>query len=80
MKKIVTVIFGALLYSVGAAGEEDYTQKLRAALPEFEMPPAWVTNHEPFRIIGNLYGVGGQDLAAYFIPSDAGHILINTAA
>ena len=56
MKKIVTVIFSALLYSVGAVGEEDYTQKLRAALPEFEMPPAWVTNHEPFRIIGNLYG------------------------
>ena len=52
--------------SVGAVGEEDYTQKLRAALPEFEMPPAWVTNHEPFQIIGNLYGVGGQDLAGYF--------------
>lgn len=80
MKKIVTVIFCSLLYSVGAVGEEDYTQKLRAALPEFEMPPAWVTNHEPFRIIGNLYGVGGQDLAVYFIASDAGHILINTAA
>ena len=80
MKKIVTVIFSALLYSVSAVGEEDYTQKLRAALPEFEMPPAWVTNHEPFRIVGNLYGVGGQDLAVYFISSDAGHILINTAA
>ena len=80
MKRIVTVIFSTLLYSVGAAGEDDYAQKLRATLPELKMPPAWVTNHEPFQIIGNLYGVGGQDLAVYFIASDAGHILINTAA
>jgi metallo-beta-lactamase class B len=32
-----------------------------------------------FRIIGNLYAVGGSELNAFLITSDEGHILINTA-
>jgi metallo-beta-lactamase class B len=31
-----------------------------------------------FRVIGNLYSVGGSDLSVFLITSDAGHILINT--
>ena len=79
MKKSLP-LFLALYFTQLARSEKKTTPKNYGALPEFEMPPAWVTNHEPFRIVGNLYGVGGQDLAVYFIPSDAGHILINTAA
>ena len=42
------------------------------------MPSQWLQTHPAFRVIGNLYGVGGVDLASYLITSDDGHILINT--
>ena len=77
--KLVTVAF--LLVSSQIIGEPGkYSKNLEAAFPDFQMPKAWMSNHEPFRIIGNLYGVGGQDLSVYLITSDDGHILINTAA
>lgn len=34
---------------------------------------------KPFRIIGNIYYVGTNDLACYLITSPGGHILIDTA-
>ena len=42
-----------------------------------EAHPEWTTNHAPFRILGNLYYVGSQDLAAYLITTPQGNILIN---
>jgi metallo-beta-lactamase class B len=41
-------------------------------------PPDWTTPHEPFRIVGNVYYVGGKDLASYLITTPEGHILINS--
>ena len=38
----------------------------------------WVRPHVPFRIIGNVYWVGGDDLSTYLITTSQGHILINT--
>jgi len=38
----------------------------------------WTTNHPPFRIAGNLYYVGSDDLAAYLVTTPQGNILINT--
>ncbi|WP_158941447.1 subclass B3 metallo-beta-lactamase [Granulicella sp. S190] len=40
--------------------------------------PKWTTNHEPFRVIGNVYYVGSKDLASYLITTPQGHILINS--
>ena len=40
--------------------------------------PDWTTNHVPFRIAGNLYYVGSQDLAAYLVVTPSGDILINS--
>jgi metallo-beta-lactamase class B len=40
--------------------------------------PAWTTPITPFRIAGNLYYVGSQDLAAYLIVTPEGDILINS--
>lgn len=42
------------------------------------MNPAWTRPHPPFRIAGNLYYVGSQDLASYLISTPAGLILINS--
>ena len=39
--------------------------------------PEWRKNHAPFRIIGNLYYVGSEDLAAYLVTTPQGHILLN---
>ena len=39
---------------------------------------AWTTPLPPFRIAGNLFYVGSQDLAAYLIVTPKGHILINS--
>src|SRR5258707_1420314 len=40
--------------------------------------PEWTTNHAPFRVIGNVYYVGSQDLASYLITTPQGLILINS--
>jgi metallo-beta-lactamase class B len=40
--------------------------------------PTWVKPFPPFRIIGNLYYTGSQDLAAYLIVTPQGNILINS--
>ena len=61
-----------------ATSSVNYNERLKDALPGFEMPSQWLQTHPAFRVIGNLYGVGGVDLASYLITSDDGHILINT--
>ena len=40
--------------------------------------PDWVRPFPPFRMIGNVYWVGGYDLSTYLITTSQGHILINT--
>ncbi len=40
--------------------------------------PAWTRAFPPFRIAGNLYYVGSEDLAAYLIVTPQGDILINS--
>lgn len=40
--------------------------------------PEWTRPHAPFRIAGNLYYVGSEDLASYLIVTPKGMILINS--
>jgi len=44
-----------------------------------QMDPAWTHPFPPFRIAGNLYYVGTQDLASYLIATPRGLILINSS-
>ena len=44
-----------------------------------QSPPEWLTPIAPFRIAGNLYYVGSQDLASYLIVTPHGNILINSS-
>jgi metallo-beta-lactamase class B len=44
-----------------------------------QMNPDWTTPIAPFRIAGNLYYVGGKDLASYLIVTPKGDILINSS-
>jgi metallo-beta-lactamase class B len=41
--------------------------------------PAWTRPFPPFRIAGNLYYVGSEDLASYLIVTPQGNILINSS-
>ncbi len=41
--------------------------------------PAWTKPFPPFRIAGNLYYVGSEDLASYLIVTPKGDILINSS-
>jgi metallo-beta-lactamase class B len=43
-----------------------------------QQPAEWTTPIAPFRIVGNVYYVGSQDLAAYLIVTPKGSILINS--
>ena len=43
-----------------------------------QVNPDWTTPHVPFRIIGNIYYVGSEDLASYLITTPQGDILINS--
>lgn len=38
----------------------------------------WSTPVEPFRIVGNIYYVGAQNIASYLITTSEGHILLDT--
>lgn len=38
----------------------------------------WLEPHPPFKIAGNLYWVGGKDLASYLVVTPQGCILINS--
>ena len=43
-----------------------------------QIPASWTNPFPPFRIAGNLYYVGSEDLAAYLVVTPRGNILINS--
>ncbi|MGA8727243.1 MAG: subclass B3 metallo-beta-lactamase [Terracidiphilus sp.] len=43
-----------------------------------QVNPSWTNPFPPFRIAGNLYYVGSEDLASYLIVTPQGDILINS--
>lgn len=46
--------------------------------PQAQSNPDWTRPFPPFKLIGNIYWVGGYDLSTYLITGPQGHILINT--
>jgi len=52
---------------------------LLAPLSNAQINPDWTTPIAPFRIAGNLYYVGGKDLASYLVVTPQGDILINSS-
>ncbi len=52
---------------------------LAVAAPSTPDPPEWTMPIAPFRIAGNLYYVGSQDLASYLMVTPKGNILINSS-
>ncbi|MBS0478248.1 MAG: subclass B3 metallo-beta-lactamase [Proteobacteria bacterium] len=50
---------------------------LLAGAPPLSDPPAWTRPIAPFHIIGNIYYVGSEGLAAYLITTSRGAILLD---
>jgi metallo-beta-lactamase class B len=71
--KLKTLLGSMLLAAISCTMPFATSQKL----PNFETP-AWRHPFTPFRIAGNLYYVGSEDLAAYLIATPKGLILINS--
>jgi metallo-beta-lactamase class B len=73
MRKIIIpcflLFFLAAIASVRASGQQVTEPTTKAE---------WSADYKPFRIVGNLYYVGTQDLACYLITTGKGNILINT--
>ena len=74
MRLVITAVLGLSLFST--------TSPATAAencLPEgATWPESWTTSFPAHRVIGNLYAVGGEDLASFLITTSDGHILIIT--
>ena len=49
-----------------------------ADAPAFKVDPTWTHPFPPFRIAGNLYYVGSEELSAFLITTPQGLILINS--
>jgi metallo-beta-lactamase class B len=58
------LLFTALAFTLRATAADD---------------PAWTKPFPPFRIAGNLYYVGSQELASYLVATPQGLILINSS-
>lgn len=71
VRNFLCFVFTALvaLFAVSLSGQKNsFTQS----------HSDWVDPFPPFRIAGNLYYVGSQDLAAYLVVTPQGNILINS--
>ena len=64
--------------ALGLAFVPLWAQTQRPASQQFPVED-WNQPFKPFRIIGNIYYVGTNNLACYLITTPAGHILLDTA-
>jgi metallo-beta-lactamase class B len=65
------VLFAVSLVTLGAQTEDRQSDKA--------LHDSWNQPFKPFRIIGDIYYVGTNNLACYLIKTPAGYILIDTA-
>ncbi|HLL93955.1 MAG TPA: subclass B3 metallo-beta-lactamase [Spirosoma sp.] len=68
--KITSLLF-SLLITCGEALAQPVVEPAHT-------PAEWSKPYPPFRIVGNLYYVGTDDLACYLVTTPQGNILINT--
>lgn len=75
----MTKLTYSFLFSIVATGLMVSLQaNAQHQIIKHDIQPQWIHDYPPFRIAGNLYYVGSEDLASYLITTPKGHILINT--
>lgn len=65
------VVLGSVFVSLWAQTQQPASQQ--------SLVESWNQPFKPFRIIGNIYYVGTNNLACYLITTPGGHILLDTA-
>jgi metallo-beta-lactamase class B len=77
--RLAATTAGTALQNAGRNGRQNAgqraTQNVAANGTDNE---EWTRTFPPFRIVGNIYWVGGYDLSTYLITTPQGNILINT--
>jgi metallo-beta-lactamase class B len=73
MKKLFSYLVLVNIFSTFSFPAQSQT-----IVPPPVLQDSWSKDVEPFRIAGNLYYVGTEDLACYLVATPQGHILINT--
>ena len=68
-----TALLVALSSALGAQGPRLFSREWYAQFSGPHSQPL-----EPFRIVGNIYYVGAQNIASYLIATPQGHILIDS--
>ena len=72
VRRIVALLTGLAFVAFPASAQKP--------APRISIQENWIRDYTPFRIAGNLYYVGSEELACYLITTPAGNILINTGA
>ncbi|REK08672.1 MAG: subclass B3 metallo-beta-lactamase [Acidobacteria bacterium] len=65
---LLVAIAAALTLAPATAGQDDAA---------FEIPESWLRPVEPFAVADGVYWVGSEELAAYLLTGDEGHVLID---
>lgn len=72
-----SALFGAVIIAAGvASAQQGPAQFSQEWYQQFRGP--YSAPVEPFRIVGNIYYVGGANISSYLITTPQGHILIDT--
>ena len=72
-----SALFGAVIIAAGvASAQQGPAQFSQEWYQQFRGP--YSAPVQPFRIVGNIYYVGGANISSYLITTPQGHILIDT--
>src|SRR5262245_7766215 len=74
--RVTALIVALLMIAGGAAAQQGPALFSQEWYQQFRGP--YSAPVEPFRIVGNIYYVGGANIASYLITTPQGHILIDT--
>jgi metallo-beta-lactamase class B len=73
-----TIVGVGMMLLVTAAMSAQQGTAARSTAQNGTQNAEWTRTFPPFRIVGNVYWVGGYDLSTYLITTPQGNILINT--
>lgn len=76
MRKVV--LLASLLTASLAFGQSVQNHPYISAEQSNAIANEWVRPIEPFKILGNVYYVGSQNIASYLLTTPQGHILLDT--
>ena len=72
VRRVLALALFGLVYGTQACSSAHYPRGVQRAMRDWNRPA------EPFRVIGNIYFVGTNELAIYLVTTPAGHFLLDS--